>query len=150
MKRILLLTAALAIVLSTAGAGLYVWNRAPVVPAISAADAAGDRRPYVIKLHAQWCPKCLMTKGAWSDLQERYAGRVNFLVFDFTSQRTTDASGIDARRVGLGEFFENAGGTGSVVVLDGRTLEVVSWISGVHDVDDYAAAVDAALRRAGA
>jgi thiol-disulfide isomerase/thioredoxin len=149
MKRILFSIALGALTLLTAGAGLYSWNQAPVVPAIPSAEAAGNGRPYVIKLHAQWCPKCMMTKGAWSDLQARYAGRVNFLVFDYTSQRTTDASGIDARRVGLGAFFENAGGTGSVVVLDGATKEVVSWISGVHDVSAYAAAVDAALGRAG-
>jgi thiol-disulfide isomerase/thioredoxin len=150
VTRVLCSIAAAAVVLVVAGAGLYVWNEAPVVPAISAAGDARDGRPYVIKLHAQWCPKCLMTKGAWSELQARYDGRVNFLVFDYTTQRTTDASEVDARRVGLGEFFENAGGTGSVVVLDGRTREVVSWISGVHDLAEYAAAVDAALGRAGA
>jgi thiol-disulfide isomerase/thioredoxin len=150
MKKVLLSIAASAIVLCATGAGLYVWNEAPVVPALSSADAGSNSRPYVIKLHAQWCPKCLMTKGAWSDLQARYAGRVNFLVFDYTNQRTTDASEVDARRIGLGEFFENAGGTGSVIVLDGRTKEVVSRISGVQDVEAYAAAVDAALARAGA
>ena len=145
MKKALFLALALCLLLTAGGAGLYAWNRAPAVPPVSAVP---DGRPYVIKLHAQWCPKCLMTKGAWSQLQDAYMNRVNFLVFDFTDQGTTDASGVEARRVGLGEFFETAGGTGSVIVLDGRTREVRAWISGVHGFAEYAAAIDETLRKA--
>jgi thiol-disulfide isomerase/thioredoxin len=150
MKKIVFAIAATAVVLAAAAGGLYAWNRAPVVPPISASDVARTDRPIVIKLHAQWCPKCLMTKGAWSQLQERYEGRVNFVVFDYTNQRTTDASEVEARRVGLGDFFKDAGGTGSVIILDGRTRAVRAWISGVHGVAEYTTAIDAALRQSGA
>jgi thiol-disulfide isomerase/thioredoxin len=149
VKRALIVGAAVLAVLGMLAAGLYAWNTAPKVASIPAAEQDREGRPYVIKLHAQWCPKCLMTKGAWSELQAKYTGRVHFLVFDFTNQATTDASGLAAHRVGLGDFFENTGGTGSVIVLDGRTREVHAWLSGVHDVAEYSEAIDAALRKSG-
>jgi thiol-disulfide isomerase/thioredoxin len=146
MKRAL--TAAVVIVgaLILAAAGLYAWNTVPPTVSIPSAESARGGKPYVVKLHAQWCPKCLMTKGAWTELQEKYSGRAHFIVFDFTNQRTTDASGVEANRLGLGEFFDSAGGTGSVIVLDGVTKDVRSWLGGVRDVSDYSAAIDEALR----
>src|SRR5688572_32600851 len=116
MKRALIAAVVITGVLAVAVAGLYAWNTVPPATSIPSVEHERGGKPYVVKLHAQWCPKCLMTKGAWAELQEKYAGRAHFLVFDFTNQRTTDASGVEANRLGLGEFFENAGGTGSVIV----------------------------------
>jgi hypothetical protein len=30
-------------------------------------------KPYVVKLHAQWCPVCMMTKGVWSRVETSYS-----------------------------------------------------------------------------
>jgi hypothetical protein len=45
----------------------------------------------------------------------------------------------------LGRIFEEAGSTGVVLVVDGRTKVVTASIGGSRDVAEYRAAIDAAL-----
>jgi thiol-disulfide isomerase/thioredoxin len=149
MKKALLVVASLCAALMALGFFLYLGNPAPAVPAISAVEAARTRKPYVVKLHAQWCPACMVTKGVWSRIEETYSGRANLVVLDFTNQASTQASKVEAARLGLERFFDEYGGaTGTVVVLDGRTREVMASIGGSRDFGEYRAAIDAALERA--
>jgi thiol-disulfide isomerase/thioredoxin len=148
IRKTILTVASLAVAVMGAGGILYVRNTAPVVPAISSSDAANPSRPYVVKLHAQWCPICMLTKGVWSQVETTYAGRANFVVFDFTDDATTSASKAEATRLGLVKFFdENVGATGSISVLDGRSGREMESIQGVHGFDAYRAAIDEGLRK---
>jgi len=124
---------------------MYFANRAPVAPPISAAEASSPTRPFVVKLHAQWCAVCMITMSVWSQIEDEYAGRVNFLVLDFTDEQTTDASGVAAERAGLRRIFDEAGSTGVVLVVDGRTKEITASIGGSRDIEEYRAAINAAL-----
>ena len=127
--------------------GLYVWNATPVVPAL-ALDAASSGRPFVVKLHAQWCPVCMATKGVWSEIEQAYAGRTNLVVWDFTNDATTAATLTEARRLGLEDVFnEYWGATGLIVVVDGRTKQVTGEVGGVSDFDEYRSAIEEALTR---
>src|SRR5437899_12154022 len=120
IKKILLAVALLAVVLVVVASVMYVRNATPTVPTISPVEAANTSRPYVVKLHAQWCPICMLTKTAWSQIEVAYSGRANFVVFDFTNQTTTDRSRAEAKRLGLEKFFDdNAGATGTIAVLAG-------------------------------
>jgi thiol-disulfide isomerase/thioredoxin len=149
MRTALLAVVALAAALAGTGAVLYARNATPVVPAIATAEAAAFGTPWVVKLHAQWCPVCMLTKGMWAEIEQTYAGRVRLAVFDFTNETTTAASRAEAERLGLEETFEDAGfATGPILVLDGRSKEVLAWISGSRDFEDYRAAIDAALASA--
>lgn len=145
-----LLPAAALLVLALAGtvAVLLLINAAPVLPAVSAAAATAASKPYVIKLHARWCPYCMLTKDEWARIEQTYAGRVNLIVWDFTSEEATERSRADADRLNLRQLFdEYAGATGLVVVLDGQTRAVTAEIGGNRGFDDYRAAIDAALAR---
>jgi thiol-disulfide isomerase/thioredoxin len=149
-RNVIALGIAVVTAVTAIGFSLYLTNAAPSVPAISAADAATADRPWVVKLHAQWCPVCMLTKGVWSEIEHTYAGRVRLVVFDFTNDETTAASRVEAERLGLTEFFENSGfATGPIVVLDSSTTEIVAWINGSRDFAEYSAAIDAALENAG-
>jgi thiol-disulfide isomerase/thioredoxin len=149
IRKTLLAVASLAVAVIAVGGILYVRNTAPSVPAISDSDAANPSKPYVVKLHAQWCPICMLTRGVWSQVETAYAGRANFVVFDFTNDATTSASKAEAVRLGLGNFFdENVGATGSISVLDGRSGREMASIQGVHGFDEYRAAIDEGLRAA--
>lgn len=146
VKKILLGTTVLVTALIATGATLYVNNTAPAVPPVSPVEAAKTGRPYVVKLHAQWCPVCMITKDVWTQIEKAYAQRVNLVVLDFTTGANAEASRAEATRLGLTKFFDEYGGaTGSIVVLDGRTREVTASISGSRDFADYRAAIDAAL-----
>ena len=91
----------------------------------------------------------MLTKGMWAEIEQTYAGRVRLAVFDFTNETTTAASRAEAERLGLEETFEDAGfATGPILVLDGRSKEVLAWISGSRDFEDYRAAIDSALASA--
>lgn len=126
---------------------LYSTNATPVVPTVPADDVADRSRPFVVKLHAQWCPKCMVQKGIWSGLERDYRDRVNLLVLDFTTDDTTAASREAVRRLGLESVFDSYDGvTGAVLVVDGRTREVVADVGG-FSADDYRAAIDNVLAR---
>ena len=147
IKKAILALASLALAVAASGAVLYVTNRPPPVAPLSA-EAVNSGKPFVVKLHAQWCPYCMLTKDVWSQIEAAYADRVNLLVFDFTNQANTDASQAEARRLGLDAFFdEYVGATGIVVVLDGRTREVTAEIGGSRNFAEYRAAIDDALNR---
>jgi thiol-disulfide isomerase/thioredoxin len=124
---------------------LYAANRAPVVAPLSDDDVRASDQPFVVKLHAQWCPACMVTKDVWTRLHETYAGRARLVVFDFTNDETTATAAVEARRLGLERMFdEYSGATGFVVVLDGRTREVTSEVGG-RDFEAYRAAIDTAI-----
>jgi thiol-disulfide isomerase/thioredoxin len=133
------------VLLAAAAAGLIALNPAPKVPAISAGDIASSQ-PYVIKLHARWCLICMTTKGAWAAVQQDYAGKVRFVVFDFTSDATTEASRVEAARLALTTVYEEYGPeTGTVLVVDGVSKEVRHALHGHRQAADYRAAIDATL-----
>lgn len=145
MTRLLTVALAVGVLLVGTASILYLTNTTPVVPAITASEASDASRPFVVKLHAQWCPKCMVTKDVWADVERAYAGRVNLLVLDFTDEERTTSSRAAAQRVGLGTLFDEYEGiTGAVLVIDGRTGQVAADISS-RDFDEYRSAIDAAL-----
>jgi thiol-disulfide isomerase/thioredoxin len=146
LKKVALAVVVALLVLAGSVVVMYFVNAAPVAPAISASEASNPTKPFVVKLHAQWCAVCMITKSAWSQIEKEYAGRVNFLVLDFTDDQTTDASKAAAERVGLRRVFEESGSTGVVLVVDGRTKDVTASIAGSRNVAEYRAAIDAALK----
>ena len=149
MRRILSVALVLVVTAVATGAILYARNSTPVVPTIATTDASAPGAPWVVKMHAQWCPVCMLTKGMWSQIEDAYAGRVRLAVFDFTDEATSAATRAEAQRLGLGAFLEEAGfATGTIVVLDGRTKEIVAWINGSRDFAEYRAAIDAAIAAA--
>ena len=149
IKKILLAVSLLAVVLVAVASVMYVRNATPTVPTISAVEAANPSRPYVVKLHARWCPICMLTKTVWSQIATTYSGRASLVVFDFTNQASTDMSRAEAKRLGLEKFFdENVGSTGTIAILDGRTKQETASIHGIRSVDEYRAAIDASLRAA--
>jgi hypothetical protein len=149
IKKAVLVVTALCVALVGFASVMYLGNRAPVVPPISALEGPNRQKPYVVKLHAQWCPICMLTKGVWSRIEDTYSGRVNLVVLDFTNQANTDASRVEAGRLGLERLFdEYVGTTGTIVVVDGRTKEVTASIHGSRDFAEYRAAIDGTLKGA--
>jgi len=145
VRKLLLVGAALGSVLILLGYVVYLGNAAPAVSPIPVGEGA-EGRPYVVKLHAQWCPVCAYTKDMWAQIEAHYAGRVNRVVLDFTNEANTEESRAEASRLGLSAFFnEHSGETGTIAVLDGRTKEVMASIHGSRDFAEYRDAVDAAL-----
>lgn len=138
--------ASLIVLIGISGMAMFVLNPAPKVPTIAPEDSSVAKRPYVVKIHARWCPVCMLTKGSWTKLQTQYIDRVNLVVFDITNKETTEASRSEAKRLGLEAFFdEHHGDVGTVYVLDGDTKEVKSSVSGIRNLAEYVVAIDSSL-----
>jgi thiol-disulfide isomerase/thioredoxin len=147
IRKLLVTTGMIALALVGTVAILYAANGAPSVPTLSAADAA-SAKPVVIKMHARWCPYCMLQKDEWSRIEQAYAGRVNFVVLDATNDAAVERSRVDAERLNMREFFEEYNGaTGLVVVLDGRTKEVLAEVGGNAPFEAFQSAIDGALAR---
>ena len=88
----------------------------------------------------------MLTKGVWSELQTAYTGKVNLVVFDLTNQQATEASRVEAKRLGLDRFFEeHVGETGAIYLLDGSTKEVKDSFNGSRQFAEYKTAIDGAI-----
>ena len=146
LKKFLIGAGVLIAVIAATGVILYVGNAAPAVAVVTTADATDPSRPFVIKLHAQWCPICLVTKDVWYDLAAEYEGRANLVVFDFTDATSTAASRAEAERLGLAPFFaEYAGMSGAIAVIDGGSRATRALLGGKLPTDEYRAFIDASL-----
>lgn len=118
LRKLRLLIVLVTVGLGVTGYALYLGNGAPAASPISSVESASGK-PFVVKIHAQWCPVCLVTKDVWSEIAEFYAARVNLVVLDFTNEATTAASWAEVRRLGFGESFdEYSGASGYILVLD--------------------------------
>jgi thiol-disulfide isomerase/thioredoxin len=144
IKKTFIASLVVAVALAVVGIVMFATNPPPKVARLS---GLGSEKPYVVKLHARWCPVCMLTKAAWSEIEKAYSASVNLVVFDFTNGNATEASRSEAKRIGLETFFEeHAGWTGAIAVVDGRTKKVITMLEGRHSVAEYRAAIDAALK----
>ena len=64
-----------------------------------------DRKPMVVVIYADWCPLCQRLKPALAEINEKYNGKINFVLLDVTSTATTADSRLKARSLGLEDFF---------------------------------------------
>ena len=92
----------------------------------------------------------MLTKDEWARVEQAYAGRVNFVVLDATNEAAIERSRLEAERLNMRQFFDDYNGaTGLVVVLDGRTKEVLAEVGGNAPFEEFGSAIDAALGSAG-
>ena len=103
----------------------------PVAMAGNAQESA--KKPLVVVVYADWCPYCQNLKPALALMNERYRGRIHYVVLDVTSEATTAQAREQARNLGLEKFFDqNYVTTSLVVIKDPAGHEV---FRAVHDYD---------------
>lgn len=76
-----------------------------------------EKKPMVLVVYADWCPLCQRLKPALALINERYTGKINFVLLDVTSETTTAQSRQRARSLGLEEFFDKNYDATSLVVI---------------------------------
>jgi pentapeptide MXKDX repeat protein len=86
--------------------------------------AKSDMRPTVAIIRADWCPYCKTLEPIMQGLMADYDGKLNFVVFDITDDKTTKASMVLAKEKGLEAFFnENKGKSAFVAIMkDGKQV----------------------------
>lgn len=123
--------------------GLAAAASAEPAGAVDAGDDAA--KPFIVKIHADWCGTCTRLNGTMAQLEAESGDRVRIVVLDVTNKERVAASRLEADRLGIRAFFDQyKSKTGVVGVLDGETREPVAVLKGETNVAAYQKAVDEA------
>ncbi len=117
----------------------------------TAVSAAKDvSKPFVVKIHADWCGTCRMLEPTLTALDEKMGPSARVVVLDVTDRGTYAAAAAEAKRLGIESFFDRyKSRTGIVGVLDGSTREIIAVLSGELDITVYERALTQARKRTG-
>ena len=141
---------------AAAGFGLALVAALAFPVAVALASAAADEvsaasdasKPFIVKIHADWCGACTALNGTFDELDANLATRARIVVLDVTDRDSFARSQEEAERLGLRQFFDAyKSRTGIVGVLHGATREPVKILVGETDSSEYEAAL--ALATAG-
>ena len=112
-----------------------------------AGDAAADceTKPYVVKIHADWCGSCRATQATWDRVVAELADQATMVRFDVTDRASYEVAVAEAEEFGLSDFLQDyRRRTGTIAVLDCRTREPLVVLSGERDFTKYREAIEKA------
>lgn len=105
-------------------------------------------KPVVVDVYASWCPACKNIAPTVSQLEKKYAGKVEFVVLDVSDKSTTAAAEAKAKELGLSEFLAaNKTQTGSLTIVDPVTGNILSQHRNNSAIDVYTKVLDVAIAK---
>jgi thiol-disulfide isomerase/thioredoxin len=108
-------------------------------------DSCEANKPFVVKIHADWCGSCKATEATWTRVEEDLGDQATVVQLDVSDRVAYSESAAKAEELGIGEFFqEYRSRTGTVAILDCETLEPVEVLAGERDFEKYREAVEKA------
>jgi len=63
-------------------------------------------KPFVVKIHADWCGTCTRMNPTFEALREQESGDARIVVLDVTDKQSLAASTAEADRLGIRSFFD--------------------------------------------
>ena len=127
--------------LLTAATVALFWS-----PNVAGASASRcESKPYVVKIHADWCASCKASKSTWAQVQSELSTQATLVTLDVTDRVAFQESRLQAERLGISEFFQQyRSKTGTIAVLDCRTREPVAKLTGERSLARYREAISKA------
>jgi len=117
------------------------------LPVLAKTPKPNARRPTVAIIRADWCSACQKLEPAMMELMNQYKGRINFVMLDVTDDQKAAKSASEARKLGIGKFFEaNKKHTSTVVVLS-PAHKILFQTMQNFDRDAYVKAFDEAIAK---
>jgi thiol-disulfide isomerase/thioredoxin len=103
-------------------------------------------KPVVVDVYASWCPACSNIAPTISQLKQKYAGKVEFVVLDVSDKSSTAAAELQAKELGLSKFLtENKTQTGSLTIIDPATGNILVQHRNNPDLMAYTKVLDTAV-----
>ena len=128
-------------VISTLGAAALTPSHAG-----SGVPTAGGSKPRVVIIRADWCSACQQLEPTMMQLMQEYAGKLDFIMLDVTTEESTAKAAATARSLGLSAFFEsNKKMTSTVAVFKGKSA--IFKTAKNFNRGDYVNAFEKALKR---
>ncbi len=117
--------------------------------ALMIVPAMAKTKPTVAIIRAEWCSACQKLEPTMMELMEEYGDKVEFVVLDVSSDDKVAESQATAKKLGLGNFFEeNKKKTSTVAVfVKGNKPQFVTMAN--FDREAYVKAFDEAIAKAG-
>lgn len=104
-------------------------------------------KPTVAVIRADWCGYCQKLEPTMKELVEQYKDRINFVVFDVTTDEKVAESAETASKLGLSKFFEaNKKNTSTVAVFGAKNV-ILFKTSKNFDREAYVRAFDDAIAK---
>ena len=134
-------------ILRRAGIILSLFALVTMVSLPTLAKSTRTKRPTVAIIRADWCSACQRLEPTMMELINKYKDRIDFVMLDVTDDQKATQSASEARKLGLGKFFEaNKKKTSTVVVLS-PSHKIVFQTMQNFDREAYVRAFDDALAK---
>ncbi len=105
-------------------------------------------KPLVLDIYANWCSACKNIAPTVSQIKQQYAGKINFVTLDVSSQTNRDMAEATANQLGLGNFFTaNKTKTGTLVIVDPATGNILAQHKNNPNIIAYSGVLDAMISK---
>ena len=105
-------------------------------------------KPVLVDIYASWCPACKNIAPTLSQLEQQYAGKVEFVVLDVSDKATTAQAEAKAKELGLSDFLDaNKAQTGTVTIVNPATGQILAQHRNNANLADYTTVLDTALKQ---
>ncbi len=103
-------------------------------------------KPTVVKISADWCSACQRLKPIVSSLERQFKGKANFIVFNVTDRKTTQAAEARAKKLGLSKFLEaHRAQTSTIGIINPSNGQVIKQFKYNFNQQDYVTAINQAI-----
>jgi len=115
-----------------------------VRPTAAAQDGqkACESKPYVVKIHADWCASCRASESIWDRIKSDLQDQASTVTLDVSDRVAYTESQAAAERLGISEFFqEYRTRTGTIAVLDCMSRKPVAIMNTERDFEKIREAI---------
>lgn len=103
-------------------------------------------KPAVVKIYADWCSACGRLSPVMNSLQQQFNGKANFIVFDVTNRKTTEAATARAKQLGLSNFLAvHRAQTSTIAIINPSNGQIMKQFRYNFNQQEYVNAINQAI-----